>query len=507
MSSDKQINPEELRKLLQNKYGSGIQVEVFPQAQAQKEEDESRDAKREKALEFERKPSEIKEYLDRFVIQQDDAKKVLATAICDHYHHLQSAASPEEWRDYKKQNIILIGPTGVGKTYLIQNIARLIGVPFVKADATKYSETGYVGGDVEDLVRELVAQADNDVQLAECGIVYLDEIDKIASATNIHGRDVSGHGVQRNLLKLMEETEVPLRSSTDIASQMQAFMEFQTKGKVEKKTINTRHILFIVSGAFNGLSEVIKKRIGSKQIGFMGEKTSASQEQLLLEQVKSVDFIDYGFEAEFAGRLPVVVQCNPLSIDDLFNILKFSEGSILKQYRKDFLAYGIEVFFTDDGMLSIAENASEERTGARGLMSVCEKLFRDFKYYLPDSEVKEFIVNADLVADPQAALENLLGDPVQDAPRVRAWKLRRFSEGVHRRHGISINFTEAAIDLLAMQAEKEGKDLEDYVEDLFANYEHAFNLLRKSSSEFTIDEKEASDPSGTLDQWIKETYQ
>src|SRR4030042_4691740 len=228
MAFDKRFNPEELKQFLKSKYGSGVHVEVFPKADhEQTDQEETPEAERDAKLQFGYKPSQIKEYLDRYVIQQDDAKKVLATAICDHYHHIQSCATAEDCRDYKKQNIILIGPTGVGKTYLVQNIARLIGVPFVKADAPKFSETGYVGGDVEDLIRDLVHQAGGDISLAEYGIVYLDEIDKIATPTTILGRDVSGHGVQRGLLKLMEETEVPLRSPSDVASQMQAFIEFQ----------------------------------------------------------------------------------------------------------------------------------------------------------------------------------------------------------------------------------------------------------------------------------------
>ena len=236
MDIEKNLSPEELKKFLQDKYGPGVQVEVFPKPETvDTDEANEQEAKRKSAFEFNYKPSEIKKYLDRYVIQQDDAKKVLATTICDHYHHIQGCHKQEDCRDYKKQNIILIGPTGVGKTYLIQNIAHLIGVPFVKADATKYSETGYVGGDVDDLVRELVQQADGDVELAQYGIVYLDEVDKIANPGNFLGRDVSGHGVQRGLLKLMEETEVPLRSPTDVAGQMQAFIELQSKGSTERK--------------------------------------------------------------------------------------------------------------------------------------------------------------------------------------------------------------------------------------------------------------------------------
>ena len=188
MSDDKKQTPEDLQRFLQEKMGNTIKIDLKAHAQQAEEEAQAVEANRGKALEFNYKPREIKEYLDRFVIRQDDAKKVLSTAICDHYHHIQNCTSEEDWRDYKKQNIVLIGPTGVGKTYLIQNIARLIGVPFVKADATKYSETGYVGGDVEDLIRELVTQAGGDIQLAEYGIVYVDEIDKIASSTNTWAR-------------------------------------------------------------------------------------------------------------------------------------------------------------------------------------------------------------------------------------------------------------------------------------------------------------------------------
>src|SRR4029450_4244843 len=197
-------------------------------------------------------PRDIKRHLDRFVIQQDEAKKALSIAVCDHSHHAQSAASlaaeAANRLEEAKQNVVLIGPTGVGKTYLVRHIADLIGVPFVKADATKFSETGYVGGDVEDLVRDLVHKADGDVELAQYGIVYIDEIDKIAAPAQQSGRDVSGRGVQTTLLKLMEDTDVPRRSQNDIQGQLHAAMEWQRTGRVSpSEVINTRNILFIVS--------------------------------------------------------------------------------------------------------------------------------------------------------------------------------------------------------------------------------------------------------------------
>jgi endopeptidase Clp ATP-binding regulatory subunit ClpX len=217
---------------------------------------------------FNYKPRQVKEHLDRFVIKQDEAKKVLSVALCDHYHHVRLALEGRESANYAKQNIILVGPTGVGKTYLIRSAADLIGVPFAKADATKFSETGYVGGDVEDMVRDLMRLADNDVTRAQYGIIYIDEIDKIAAANNSTGRDVSGRGVQTNLLKLMEETEVPARSPNDIAGQIQAMMDISQRGKKGPSTINTKHILFIVSGAFGGLEKIVSKRLRETSIGF-----------------------------------------------------------------------------------------------------------------------------------------------------------------------------------------------------------------------------------------------
>jgi ATP-dependent Clp protease ATP-binding subunit ClpX len=361
----------------------------------------------EKIRHFHLKPKEVRDYLNRFVIRQDDAKKVLSVAICDHYNHVRQSLSGKKTiaKEYSKQNILLLGPTGVGKTYLIKNIARLIGVPFVKADATKFSETGYVGSDVEDLVRDLVKAADGNLELAEHGIIFVDEIDKIASEAGAGGRDVSGRGVQINLLKLMEETEVNLLSPTDMMAQMQAAMEIQRGKTPQRKSINTGNILFIVSGAFDKLSETIKKRLTKSQMGF-GAAQQESGEDLssYLRYAETTDFTKYGFEPEFIGRVPVRVACRALSSQDLAHILTTSEGSILNQYYDDFRGYGITFNITAEAILAVAEKASTEGTGARGLMTVLERLFRDFKFELPSSAIKSFDVTADMVEDPLPAL-------------------------------------------------------------------------------------------------------
>ncbi len=351
-------SPEELQRQLQElmrQHIPGHRPGFAAAEPAGAQSDESSEA-RKRALAFDHKPRDVKAYLDRFVIQQDEAKKVLSVALCDHYHHVRLAAEGKEQPNYTKQNIILLGPTGVGKTYLIRSIADLIGVPFVKADATKFSETGYVGGDVEDLVRDLIRRADGEVERAQYGIIYIDEIDKIAASNQNAGRDVSGRGVQTNLLKLMEETEVSVRAPHDLAGQIQAMMEMsQGRGRKQPPTINTKHILFVVSGAFDGLEKIVRKRLRESTIGFAAATQTPADESRALDLAQTRDFIDFGFEPEFIGRLPIRVVCQPLEVDDLFQILKSSEGSIIRQYEQSFGAYGIEVLFHDDGLRRIAE--------------------------------------------------------------------------------------------------------------------------------------------------------
>jgi len=280
--SDTERLEEEIKKMLKDaKVAFSTPRQNNPQQGPTKmaEQKEAREKILKRIREFNLKPKEVKEHLDKYVIRQDDAKKVLSVAICDHYNHVRACIEDKSLNnaEYTKHNVILLGPTGVGKTYLMRCIAKLIGVPFVKADATKFSATGYVGHDVEDLVRDLVKVAKDDTSLAKYGIIFIDEIDKIAARGQHGTRDVSGRGVQVNLLKMMEETDVSLFSQTDMIGQMQAVMEMQTgKGEIEK-TINTRHILFIVSGAFQGLDEMVEKRINRSQIGFADKKDNGTR--------------------------------------------------------------------------------------------------------------------------------------------------------------------------------------------------------------------------------------
>jgi endopeptidase Clp ATP-binding regulatory subunit ClpX len=512
-------SPEELKakitEFMKSNFGDRVSVATFTQPEpAEVPTDEKPVETDSEEFEFNFLPRDIKAHLDRFVIKQDEAKKVLSIAVCDHYNHAKFLRQLEkenpkraEETEYAKQNVILVGPTGVGKTYLIKHIADLIKVPFVKADATKFSETGYVGGDVEDLVRELVHKANGNVNLAQFGIIYIDEIDKIASAGNLIGRDVSGRGVQTTLLKLMEETEVPVRSMNDIQAQLQAAFEFQKRGKAKRETINTRHILFVVSGAFEKLKEQVARRVRQGRIGFSAQPVQVMDNELF-QHVTTHDFVEYGFEPEFIGRLPVRVVCEDLDADDLFKIMKFSEGSLLRQYERAFRAYGIEISFEDEALRLIAEEASKEKTGARGLLTVFEKLFRDYKYYLAGSGLSQMRVTVDLVREPKRVLERLMAEGQRQEAVSLEGGARQFADKFKAEHGIEIVFDEAAVRRLLQRAQRERMKMEELCAHLFKDFQFGLSLISKNTGQrkFVLDAAAVDAPDKFLSELVVQSY-
>ena len=450
-------------------------------------------------LEFHIKPEELIAHLDEYVVGQPRAKAILATKICTHFNRLSLPRDDQEEEVGQiKNNVLMVGPTGVGKTYLIRLIARRLGVPFVKADATKFSETGYVGGDVEDLVRELVAEAGGDIELAQHGIIYIDEIDKIAASGRTSGPDVSRTGVQRNLLKLMEETEVDLRSPHDLSSQMESVMQMQRTGKVERKKINTRHVLFVVSGAFAGLEEIIRRRLNQGAMGFRPPGRdgagAAADGPALLGEVRAEDLLEYGFESEFIGRLPVVAVLEELSRGDLLEILRSPRSSVVLSKVRDFLAYGIDMRFCDEALQLLADRALEERTGARGLVSAVEKVLLDFECRLPSLHLSAFHVTAEVVEDPAGVLERVVAEHSIDS----------FRAGFEKDHGIRFEFTPQALESLRDRAASESRLPGEICRDLFSDYGHGLKLLEVDR--FEITPQVLADPQKALDTMIRDLY-
>jgi endopeptidase Clp ATP-binding regulatory subunit ClpX len=425
---------KELSEYLSKKYGNRIKIIspfIFPKGEEEATDGEKPVDRKKGVPSFHMLPEELEAYLDSFVVKQDQAKAVLATKICTHFNRISYLKKNSDKKKTLsvgmiKNNVLMIGPTGVGKTYVIKLIAQKLGVPFVKGDATKFSETGYVGGDVEDLVRDLVYEANDNIDLAENGIIYIDEIDKIASARNIIGHDVSRTGVQRALLKPMEETEVDLKVPHDPVSQIQAIEHYRRTGKKEKKMVNTRNILFIMSGAFGELAEIIKKRLQSQGIGFEADVRPTEVPWEILKEVAAQDLIQFGFESEFVGRLPVVVVFDELSKEDLVEILKNPNNPIILSKRQDFRAYGIDIKFEDGALAKIAEMAVQEKTGARGLVSAMEKVLIPFEKNLPSTDIKKLLVTSDLVDDPVGELSSLKQNP--DDPK----RQERFERGARQ---------------------------------------------------------------------------
>lgn len=495
------------------------------------------DAENERSLEsllsFDLKPKEVVDYLDRFVISQEDAKRVLAVAICDHYNHCRrtllqeqeeqykmmtrkqqntntttynkediadllealddsSSSSSSYSFDYAKPNVLLAGPTGVGKTYLLKTLARLVGVPFVKADATKFSETGIVGRDAEDLVRDLVDKANGNTTLASVGIIYLDEVDKIAGGGGGDGDGSSTRGgfntkgVQNNFLKLLEETDVSLDKGggMQIISNLPDFLGGGQQEDNKPKSISTKNILFIFSGAFTQLDKELRNKKEKKPFGLdltqtssksgpaaataastspaaatLGMDTHKSAKEKpgksYLRYAETSDFIRTGLEPEFVGRVPVRVGLDGLDAQDLKQILKGAEGSVLKQFVRDMEGYGINMTVTDTALTEIAVRAEKEETGARGLVTILERTLRQHKYELPSTSITDFVLDQGTVIDPERNLQHLISRTTMDDDMgVLLRDLKRWEKKLNSQLPplVDAYLTDDAINYLVVQA-------------------------------------------------------
>lgn len=488
---------EEIGEFLKERYGENVAVADYDlnvphEGTETKPRGSSLDG-----IDFSLRPTELEAYLKQYVVHQDEAVEILATKICTHFHRRKweiEHPSDEPSVGRIKSNILMIGPTGVGKTYIVKLIAEKLGVPFVKGDATKFSETGYVGGDVDDLVRDLVREAGGDISLAEFGIIYVDEIDKIAAAGNMVGPDVSRTGVQRALLKLMEDTDVDMRTPHDLASQMEAVMETQRRGKAVRKKVSTKNMLFIMSGAFAGLPDIIRRRLAKGTMGFSRAKEIPTADAELIRRANTTDLMQYGFESEFVGRLPVVAQLTDLSEEALYDVLRNPHSAVIQGKKRDFAAYGIELDFNDEALREIARRAHALGIGARGLTSIVERALIKFEKLLPSSTIRKLMVTVDLIENPQRNAEDLL---ITDA-------VNTFQRSFLEKHGLILEIPPASQQWIRNHLDKDPVQLVFKLQQMFTNYEYGLKLAGRQNLEVTPEVLAA--PEQYLDAMIKKAY-
>lgn len=361
------------------------------------------------------KPTEIKDYLDQYVIGQDGAKKALAVAVYNHYKRINSVVDGDDI-ELQKSNILFLGPTGSGKTLLAQTLARLLNVPFAIADATTLTEAGYVGEDVENILLKLIQNADYDIERAERGIIYIDEIDKIARKSENPSitRDVSGEGVQQALLKILEGTVASVPPQGGRKHPHQEFIQ-----------INTSNILFICGGAFDGIDKIIEKRTRRTSLGFGSEIQSKEEKDMgeLLKEIVPQDLLKFGLIPEFVGRLPILVTLESLDKEALVKILKEPKNALVKQYQKLLQMDNVELEFKDEALIAIAEEAIKRKTGARGLRAIIEDIMRDIMFDIPSKEeIQKVYINEDTIKNKQPEIilaEGGVRQPITPQKRKR----------------------------------------------------------------------------------------